>query len=393
MTGPLAGIRVVDLTHVLNGPFATMLLAHMGAEVIKIEHGSGDRFRHSWMNPEINRDGYESLVVNANKKAIGLDVKTPEGRKLFERLVAISDVVVTNLSQEATERLGISYNQLSAINPRIIVSSSTGYGPSGPYANARAFAPTVRALSGWTHTARRLGGVEGEGKRDHGIADELAGISLALGVCAALVRRATTGVGQDVHVSMLDAQLGFMITALHTHFEGREVGLPPTQCADGYVHFHIPDMSNTTWSRLCTALGHPEAIADERFADLANRRKNMATVDDLLRSWVRPLPRAKLWNLFSNEGIACAPVLSVEEMLEHDTVKSAESFVDVPHSEAGVLRMLRPWIRFGADETRIESAGPKLGEHNKEVFKELLGLDQESYDALVARNVIQFDRG
>ena len=149
MAGPLSGVRVLDLTHVLNGPFCTMLLAHLGAEVLKVEHGSGDRFRHAWMPPDAKHDGYEFLMVNSNKKGITLNLKHEKGCNLFRELVKKSDVLAENFTVGVMERLGFGYETLHELNPRLIYACSRGYGESGPYKHVRANAATIMAMSGW----------------------------------------------------------------------------------------------------------------------------------------------------------------------------------------------------------------------------------------------------
>src|SRR5579862_1892081 len=220
--GVLAGIRVLDLSHMLNGPFCTMLLGHMGAEVIKLEHGEGDGFRYVWMPVDADHDAYEFLVVNSNKKGITLNLKSERGRELFLELVRRSDVIVENFSLGVMDRLGLSYDQLSDINPRLVYATSKGYGETGPFAHVRAYAPTIMARSGWLESAWRTSGVRGT--KVLGIGDEAAGVSLALGIVAALYAREHTGVGQKIEVSMQEALMGFMVQSFHTHFEGVEVG-------------------------------------------------------------------------------------------------------------------------------------------------------------------------
>ena len=179
-TGPLKGVRVLDLSHVLNGPFATMLLAHMGAEVIKVEQReSPDRFRHAWMPVDADHDGYEFMVVNANKKAITLNLKNEHGREVFTELVRNSDVVVENFSTGVMERLGFGYEALKKLNESIIYASSKGYGETGPYADQRSYATVAMAVSGWADASWRLS--KAPGTQVFGPGDEAAGISMALG--------------------------------------------------------------------------------------------------------------------------------------------------------------------------------------------------------------------
>lgn len=374
MSGPLSGVRVLDLTHVLNGPFATMLLAHMGAEVIKVEHGPGDRYRHSWMPPDAGRDGYESLAVNANKKCITLNLKHPKGREIFETLLKKSDVLAENFSIGVMDRLGYPYDKLKEIKPDIVYAVARGFGETGPYRNMRAFAPTVMASAGWAHAAWELSG--SPGTRALGIGDEAAGVSMALGICAALFDRERTGKGAKIEISMQEALLGFMVSTMHTLFEGNPVGSRYYLCADGYVSFHLPDISDELWTKLATELGREELIADPRFVNSASRRKNLRDVQAVVEEMVRPHTRAHLFEIFKKHSLGSFPVLSIAEVVEDEHIRARGAFVDVEHRDAGTLKMLRPWIQFMEKPTTISHAGPAIGEHNAEVYGELLGYDE-----------------
>ncbi|WP_405970772.1 CoA transferase [Streptomyces sp. NBC_00988] len=384
--GPLAGIRVLDLTHVLNGPFCTMLLAHMGADVIKVEHGAGDRFRHSWMPSDAGRDGYESLVVNANKRCVTLNLKDPRGGELFGRLVAASDVVVENFSVGVMDRLGYGYHRLKEINPRIVYARSSGYGNDGPYAGVPAFAVTIMAMSGWTDSAWNTSGHPGS--KPLGMGDEAAGVSMALGICAALVERERTGSGTSLDVSMQEAQMGFMVSSFHTLFEKQEVATAPAECLDGFVSFHMPDLDDRRWSRFCVSMGHPEGIEDPQFLTPHDRRINFDKLMLRVREWVRERTRDQLWETFRTEKIPGAPVLGLDEVIEDDHIRQRGAFVEVEHPQAGTLTMLRPWIRFDDRDTTIRHAGPGIGEHNQEVYGELLGLSVQDVDRLTAEGVL-----
>lgn len=386
MTGPLSGVRVLDLTHVLNGPFATMLLAHMGAEVLKVEYGEGDRYRHSWMPPDAGRDGYEFLAVNANKKCITMNLKHPEGRKLFEQLLAKSDVLVENFALGTMERLGLGHEVIKAINPRVIYASARGFGDSGPYANMRAFAPTVMASAGWVDAAWQFSGQPG--RKVLGIGDEAAGVSLALGICAALFSRERTGEGTRIEISMQEAMLGFMVSTLHTLFEGQQVGGRYFECADGYVSFHLPDMPDELWHKLATSTGHPEAIEDPRFATPAARRRHFPQVQEKVAEMVRGRKRFELWEIFRAYQLASSPVLNIGEVVEDEHIRARGAFVDVEHPQAGTLKLLRPWIHFSDMPTTIEHAGSPIGHHNSEVYERLLGIDAARLAELRAAGAI-----
>lgn len=386
MSGPLSGVRVLDLTHVLNGPFATMLLAHMGAEVLKVEYGPGDRYRHSWMPPDAKRDGYESLAVNANKKCITLNLKHPEGREIFETLLKKSDVLAENFSIGVMDRLGYSYDKLKEIKPDIIYAVARGFGETGPYRNMRAFAPTVMASAGWANAAWELSG--NPGTRALGIGDEAAGVSLALGICAALFDRERSGKGTKIEISMQEALLGFMVSTLHTLFEGNPVGSRYYQCADGYVSFHLPDISDELWTKLVKELGREELLTDPRFIDAPTRRRHLRDVQATVEELVRPHTRAHLWEIFKKHSLGSFPVLSIAEVVEDEHIKARGAFVDVEHPDAGTLKMLRPWIRFEENPTTITHAGPAIGEHNDEVYRDLLGFDDAKLAKLRDEGVI-----
>jgi crotonobetainyl-CoA:carnitine CoA-transferase CaiB-like acyl-CoA transferase len=386
VSGPLDGVRVLDLTHVLNGPFSTMLLAHMGAEVLKLEYGEGDRFRHAWMPLDATHDGYEFLVVNANKKGFTLNLKLERGKQLFLELVRRSDVVVENFSLGVMERLGLSYDRLREVNARIIYASSKGYGESGPAAQMRANAQTIMATSGWTNATWEFSGARGTVPQ--GIGDEAAGVSLALGVVAALYARERTGEGQRIEVSMQEAMLGFMVSNFHTLFERQAVGAAAKRCADGYVAFHLPDMSDELWGSFATALGHREALDDPAFASAQARRENYAQWEALVSSWVASKTRDELDAACRLTGISAASVRSLAEVIDDDHLRERGAFVDVEDPLAGTVTMLAPWIRFSETPAAIRRSAPAIGEHNNVVYGDLLGLGDDELEQLRASGVI-----
>jgi crotonobetainyl-CoA:carnitine CoA-transferase CaiB-like acyl-CoA transferase len=386
MAGPLSGARILDLTHVLNGPFCTMLLAHLGAEVIKVEHGSGDRFRHAWMPTDATHDGYEFLTVNSNKKGITLNLKHEKGRKLFRDLVKKSDVVVENFTVGVMDRLGLGYEALREINPKIIYACSRGYGESGPYKHVRANAATIMAMSGWQYAAQELAGEPGF--KALGIGDEAAGFSMALAICAALYSREQTGKGQKIEISMQEAVMGFMVSTFHTLFEGRNVGQPPKQCADGHYAFHLPDVSDELWSKLCTAMGTPEIAKDPHFATSKARRQNYEAVEQLVSKWVRGKTRQELWDTLSSFGLSSGMVLSLEEVLTNPHIQERKAFVDIEHPEAGTIKLLAPWMRFSDSPAAITRAAPLIGQDNLDIYGSLLGLSEAEVKQLAKEGAI-----
>jgi crotonobetainyl-CoA:carnitine CoA-transferase CaiB-like acyl-CoA transferase len=388
MSGPLSGVRVLDLTHVLNGPFGTMLLAHMGAEVLKVEYGAGDHFRHSWMPEGVTRDGYEFVWVNSNKKSITLNLKHEKGKEIFRRLAAKSDVVTENFTVGVMDRLGLGYEALREINPRIIYAFSRGYGDSGPYANVRAYAGTIMAMSGWQYTAQMAAGQPGV--KVQGIGDEAAGVSTALGVCAALYAREQTGKGQKIEVSMQEAMMGFMVSQFHTHFEGVGIGSAPKPCADGHYTYRAPEAEapDALWSRLLDAIGGPGLARDPAYATARSRHENYATLEQVIADWVRTHTRREIWELFGEVGLATGQVLSLDDVLEDPHLRERGAFTKMKHPETGEVTMLAPWIHFSETPAALTTPAPSVGQHTRQVFSGLLGISDEQLDELAEAGVI-----
>jgi crotonobetainyl-CoA:carnitine CoA-transferase CaiB-like acyl-CoA transferase len=384
--GPLDGVRVLDLTHVLNGPFCTMLLGFMGADVIKVENRLGDRYRHAWMPVDATRDGYGFLSVNSNKRSITLDLKSKRGRELLESLILESDVLVENFSPGVMERLGFDEDTLFEMNPRLIYARSSGYGHTGPYRDARANASTNNAITGWQHAAEAMAGTTGV--KVLGIGDQASGVSMALGICAALFERAHSGRGQTVDVSMQEALLGFMTEVFHTHFESQRVAQPPKQCADGYYAFHLPDISDELWGQLCTAMGEPDLADSAHFNTAAVRRSNYEALEETVARWVRSRTRSELWNILMPLGLSSAPVLTFAEAIEDPHLESRGAFIKVDHPQVGSVRLLAPWIRFSRTPAAIERPAPLVGQHNREVFEALVGLADAEVSRLEDEGVI-----
>lgn len=387
VSGPLSGVRILDLSHVLNGPFATMLLAHMGAEVIKVEQESSpDRFRHAWMPVDADHDGYEFLVVNANKKGITLNLKHERGREIFLDLVKQSDVVVENFSTGVMDRLGLGYDDLKQIKPDIIFGSSKGYGESGPYSSFRSYATVAMAVSGWADAAWKLSGAPGT--QALGIGDEAAGVSLAVGILGALFRRSITGEGQKIDVSMQESLMGFMVQVFHEHFEGQGPAGAYMEAKNGHVAFHVPDMSQEQFSGFANALGHAEALDDARFATVDSRRTNLKLVQQTAAEWLKEFTPKELFDLLTPLKIPVGPVNSIDDVLDDRHLRERDAFVTVNHEDAGEIKLLAPWIRFSGTPTSITHAGPGVGEHNYDVFEDLLGYDKGVVDELRADGAI-----
>jgi crotonobetainyl-CoA:carnitine CoA-transferase CaiB-like acyl-CoA transferase len=387
MPGALEDIRVIDFTHALNGPFCTMMLGHMGAEIIKIEPPAGDGFRRSWMPPNSKIDGYEFLWINANKKSVVLNLKDARGADLARRLIAKADVVVENYHTGTMEKFGLGYENLKKINPRIIYSCSRGFGESGPYKDYGSTAHTNNSMTGWTHTGWNYSGAPGT--KAIGIGDEAAGVSMVCGILAALHARERTGEGQRIVVSMQEALLGFMISEFHEHFIGIEIGNKPVPVADGYFTLRIPDLSDRGWMKLAKFMERDDLLEDARFATAPARKQYRADLYEVIRSWIRGKKRQELWDGLREIDYFGAPVLSMGEVIEDPHIKERQAFIDRDHPTAGPTKLLAPWIHMSKTPASIRDDSPALGQHTDQVLGRILGLGTTELSALRAESVIK----
>ena len=387
MPGALQDLRVIDFTHALNGPFCTMLLGHLGAEIIKIEPPSGDRFRRSWMPRDAKKDAYEFLWINVNKKSVVLNLKSERGVELARRLIAGADVLVENFQQGTMERFGLDYDSLKDLNPRLIYSCSRGYGESGPYAAYGNTAQSNNSMTGWTHTSWGYSGAPG--KKALGIGDEAAGVSMALGILAALHARERTGEGQKIVVSMQEAVLGFMISSMHEYFSGIDVGNLPVPVADGFFTLRVPDISDGIWSKLAHLMEREDLVQDPRFVTAAARRQHQSELEELIKGWARGKTRQELWEGLRGLDYFGAPVLSIREVLEDPHIKSRQAFIQRDHPTAGPTTLLAPWIHLSRTPASIREDAPAIGQHTNEVLEGVLGLSRGELGELRAQGVIK----
>jgi crotonobetainyl-CoA:carnitine CoA-transferase CaiB-like acyl-CoA transferase len=368
--GPLADIRVIDFTHALNGPFCTMLLGHLGAEVIKIEPPNGDNFRRIWMPPNAPVDAWEFMNVNTNKKSVAINLKHPRGQELARTLIAASDVLVENYQRGVMQSFGLDYESVRTINPRLIYSCTRGYGDSGPYADYGSTAGTNNGMTGWTHTAWLYAG--SYGKKSHGIGDEAAGVSMCVGILAALHARERTSKGQRIEVSMQEAVLGFMTTRFHEFFTGNRVGNDPAKVADGWFTLRVPDLTDAKWRELAAALElDPD---DPRFATAEARRKNRQELEEVWIGWCQSRTRKEIWEKLRDIDYIGAPVLDVQEVMDDPHIRARGAFAQYDHPTGGRITLLNPWIRMSETPASIRAMSPKLGEHTDEVLAQVAGL-------------------
>jgi crotonobetainyl-CoA:carnitine CoA-transferase CaiB-like acyl-CoA transferase len=390
--GPLAGIRVVDLSSMLSGPWATMILADQGADVIKVESPQGDHTRT--LSNRHKGFSAQFLNLNRNKRSVTIDLKTGEGVDLLKRLSATADVFVQNFRPGVVERLGIDEDAIRAVAPHIVYVSISGFGEAGPYAKKPTYDPIIQALSGLTSVQ---GGSDTARPRlvRTVLPDKVTAVTAAQAISAALVARFKSGVGQHVRLSMLDAVLAFLWASdmsLQT-FVGQEVtGRTAASFIDliyetsnGFMTVAV--MGNKEWTALTRALERPEWLDDPRFKTPALRDQNiddrLQMTQDVLKSRTTEEWLARL----EAEGVPCAPVLTRDEVIAHPQVLASNILMQTEHPVVGRLRQTRPAARFARTPPEYRRGAPLLGEHTSEVLGEL-GLSRQDIDVLQKNAVI-----
>jgi crotonobetainyl-CoA:carnitine CoA-transferase CaiB-like acyl-CoA transferase len=370
--GPLSGIRVIDLTAVVSGPMSTMILADQGADVIKIERADGDFTRHV----ATRRGGHSASYLNnnRNKRSVVADLKNPEDISMIKALVRDADVFIQNFRPGVVDRLGLSYEVLSALNPRLVYMSISGFGFDGPLASKPVYDPLIQALSALTTV--QAGSDEERPRLVRTILpDKLTAVQASQAVTAALFARERTGKGQKVTLSMLDTVAAFLWASdMNGHtFVGDEMEVEASQSfhdliyevKGGYLSISI--MQNKHWEALAHATGRPDIIDDERFKTTELRDINRDARLDLTQEIVRDVDRDTLLTALEEAGVPCAPVLTRREMRQHPQLEANGMFVEYDHPTAGRLRQTRPAAVFhGTPATDLRPA-PELGEHTAEV--------------------------
>ncbi|HXN86226.1 MAG TPA: CoA transferase [Candidatus Binataceae bacterium] len=393
---PLAGIRVIDLTRVLAGPFCTMNLADLGAEVIKIEMpGRGDDSRGFAPIMPSGDSGY-FYSVNRGKKSVTLDLRTPDGVALMLKLAGKADVVVENFSPGTMERFGAGYPQLSAANPAIILCSISGFGQTGPMASAPAYDIVAQALGG---TMSITGYPGGDPLRcGVSIGDLSAALYGIIGILAALRTREATGKGQHVDISMLDCQVAMLEDALARFSISRKVPGPigtrhpsitPFQQFRASDGFFVAGAGNESiWSRMCDAIGRPELKDDSRFLRNADRTAQHGELEKILIELFATRPRAYWLEKLTAANVPCAPIASVEDVTNNDHLKEHRMILHPKNRDFKNLIVPGTPLRNPGSTATPDTRAPKLGEHTDEVLTALLGMDKSDLADLRSRSII-----
>lgn len=385
--GPLAGIRVVDLTAMISGPVATMMLADQGADVIKVEPPAGDLVRQMGSS----RGGMSATFLSSNrsKRSLVLDLKTDLGMEALKRLVRSADVFVQNFRPGVAERMGIGEPAMRAQREDLIYVSISGFGETGPYAHKRVYDPVIQALSG-------LAAIQAD--RDSGrprmvrtiVPDKVTALAAAQAITAALFARERSGQGQHLKLAMLDAIVAFLwpegMTG-HT-FVGDEVQAARSQLAqdlifattDGWIT--VGAVSDAEWAGLCRVVEHPEWQQDPRFRTAQDRVANVAERLALTAEVLATRSSSQWLEALDAAGVPCAPVLSRAEVLTHEQILANDLLAEYAHPQAGLIRQPRPAARFGATPADIRGPAPALGADTATLLGEL-GFDGQEVESLM----------
>lgn len=393
--GPLTGVRILDFTRVLSGPYASMVLGDLGAEVIKVESpGRGDDVRG--FLPMQGPLSHYFIALNRNKQSLALDLKSPKGLAIAKDLAASSDIVLENFRPGVMDRLGLGYEALAADNEGLIYCSITGFGPGSPLSDKPAFDIVAQALSGVMSVNREPG--TPPNRLGLPMGDLSGSIFAVFGVLAALYERGITGKGKRVDVAMLDSLMGLLGYLGQLYFINGEAPKPvgtkhpsivpygafPT--ADGYVI--VACLTEGFWAGFARCLGLPELASDPRFAlyadRLANRDALEAIIDERMRQESTDYWLAKL----DEHDVPNAPILDVGEALEQPHAVARGVVASVDHPEAGTLKMVRSPIAFDGASPEPRLPPPLLGEHSGDILKAVLGYDAETCEALLAEGVV-----
>ncbi len=393
MPGPLDGIRVIDFTTMIAGPYGTMILADQGADVIKIEApANSDHARRAGYGQR----HFSAAFVNnnRNKRSLAIDVKRAEGRDLLLKLVETADVFVQNFRPGVMQRLRIDYDDLKSVNPTLIYLSMSGWGEQGPWAHKPVYDPIIQALSGLTSVQGGSDDVRPRLIRTI-LPDKLTGITAAQAVASALFARERTGEGQHIRLSMLESIVAFMWSSDmgSQTFVGKEVDVAEAATFIDLIYETTTDyisvsvMTNDQWRNLCVAFDKPEWLEDDRFKTPAGRDRYANERLALIQGVLKQRPAVEWLERLEEAGVPCAPVLKRHEMIRHPQVEASGIVVEVEHEYAGRLRQARNAAKFEGTPTEMRHGAPHLGEHSRTLLSEL-GFTSTAQDRLVESGVV-----
>ncbi|XP_064455273.1 succinate--hydroxymethylglutarate CoA-transferase-like [Ornithodoros turicata] len=381
-TGPLAGIRILDLTRILAGPFCSMILGDMGAEVIKIEKpGSGDETRN-WGPPFIGDQSCYFLAINRNKKGIAVDLKRPEGVDVVKKLAETCDVFVENYMPGKLDSLGLGYEDIKAVAPNVVYCSISGYGSKGRYKDRAGYDVIAASMAGLLH----ITGPEGGDPCKVGVAmtDLATGLYAHGAILAALLQQKLTGTGQKIECNLFSSQVSLLVNVasnyLNAGIEGSRLGTSHEsivpynafQVSDGYLT--VGAASNHQFAVLCKVLDLTELLSDSCFKDNESRVKNRKKLTNILQARFKTKTTSEWLELFEGCGIPYGPINSIEQVFNEPLAQ--DMVVKLQHKTAGEISLVGPAVAFSDASNTVRSPPPLLGEHTDQVLSSVLSLDQ-----------------
>ncbi len=403
----LDGVRVLDLSRILAGPWATQVLADFGADVIKVERpGVGDDTR-TWGPPYLQdaegRDTRESayyLCANRGKRSVAIDFTTAEGQALLRELVMQCDVLVENYKVGGLKKYGLDFTSLQAINPRLVYCSITGYGQDGPYAQRAGYDAAIQAIGGLMSVTGEPDGAPGAGPQKVGVAatDLMTGMYAATAILAALRHAERTGVGQQIDLALLDTQVAWLANQASNYLVG---GVVPTRqgtahpnivpyqvmpAADGY--FMLAVGNDGQFARLCEVIGEPQLASDPRYATNNARVAHREELVPYLQQRLRTRPAAQWLEALEKAVVPANPVNRIDQVFDDPQVQARGLRIELPHAGGGSVPMVRNPLKFSATPLQYRQAAPVLGQHTREVLDEVLSIDDARLQALQAQGVV-----
>ena len=395
--GPLDGIKVLDLSWILSGPFATMTLSDLGATVVKVERPPyGDLGRTT--RPIIDGESGYFFSVNRGKKSISIDLKTIEGKQIFLDLVKEFDVIVENFTPGVMDKIGLSYQEISAVNEKIIYAAISGYGQTGPWKDR----PALDVIAQGSGGILSVTGVDGGPPIRPGtsLGDIGGGIYCVIGVLSAVIERNRSGKGQYIDISMMDCQIAIQENAFMrwhlTNEEPKKLGTRhptavPFQAfptSDGWIVVALSWGVPEQWNLLCSVLGLDSMILDDRFATAEKRTDNHAELEPILNEAFKMKTTDEWIEMLLPMHIPCGPVNSIKQVSESDQANAREMFVEVAHKTLGNVRLVNSPIKLSRTPAKIQGTAPDMGQHTNEVLASLLGLSQEAINELIDKNIV-----
>ncbi len=398
MSQALSGIRIIDMTHNQAGPACAQILAFLGADVIKLEEPKGGDVARRNMRDIKDSDSLFFLLFNANKRSLTLNLKTDEGKQLFKKVVAKSDVLLENFSPGALDRLGLGYETLAKINPRLIYATIKGFGTYGPHQHFKSYEPVAQAMGG----AMSVTGFPENPPTLvlPAIGDSGTGMHMAIGILAALQQRHSTGRGQHVEVSMQDAVVNLIRVSLRDHQRagrpmprsGNQLGrtVPGTTyaCAPGGPNDYVIILAQPQmWPSLVGVLGRPELAEDPRFKTAEARWENREALNAIVEAWTGTRTKHEVMRLMGDAGVPCGAVQDTGEVLADPHLKAREMIVDVDYPTRGTYQTVGCPVKL-SDSPATVTRPPLLGEHTQELLGALCGVDPDEVKRLREDGVV-----